>query len=64
VDVEDTETQSAIRANIRKMIASSSDVAVRHIWLVPRGWLIKTSSGKVARSANRDKILAENPLPA
>jgi hypothetical protein len=26
---------------------------------VPRGWLIKTSSGKTARAANRDKWLAE-----
>jgi len=64
VDVEDVDAQNAIRANIRKAIASGSDVAVRHIWLVRRGWLIKTSSGKVARSANRDKVLAENPLAA
>jgi hypothetical protein len=24
---------------------------------VPRGWLLKTTSGKIARSANRDKYL-------
>jgi len=26
---------------------------------VERGWLLKTSSGKVARSANREKYLSE-----
>lgn len=64
VDVDDEETRNTIRANIRRVIASGSDVAIRYIWLVPRGWLIKTSSGKVARSANRDKILEESPVLA
>jgi hypothetical protein len=29
------------------------------IYLVERHWLVKTSSGKKARLANRDKYLAE-----
>lgn len=64
VDVEDAEAISAIRAEIRRTISNGSDVSIRHIWLVPRGWLIKTSSGKVSRAANREKILAEQPIPA
>lgn len=61
VDIEDEEQKNVIRAAIRRVIASGSDIAIRHVWLVPRGWLIKTSSGKVARSANRDKILEAYP---
>jgi len=34
-------------------------VAVSEIRFVPRGWIIKTSSGALARSANRKKHLAE-----
>jgi acyl-CoA synthetase (AMP-forming)/AMP-acid ligase II len=59
VDTEDDTKQTAVRAELRRVISNGSDVTVRHIWLVPRGWLIKTSSGKVARSANRDKVFAE-----
>jgi hypothetical protein len=29
--------------------------------MVPRNWLIKTSSGKVSRSANREKFLQAHP---
>jgi fatty-acyl-CoA synthase len=36
-----------------------SAVALRYIKLVGPQWLIKTSSGKTARSANREKFLAE-----
>jgi acyl-CoA synthetase (AMP-forming)/AMP-acid ligase II len=46
-----------IAADIRRVVAAGSDVAVRYVELVPRGWLIKTSSGKVSRSANREKYL-------
>jgi fatty-acyl-CoA synthase len=64
VDVEEEEMLNAIRANIRRVVSGGSDITIRHIWLVPRGWLIKTSSGKVARSANRDKVLLEFSVPA
>jgi len=37
----------------------SSDIALRKAVLVERGWLLKTSSGKIARSANREKYLRE-----
>src|SRR5690606_4164273 len=59
VDTDDEAAQNEIRAAIRRAVAAGSDVSLRHVWLVPRVWLIKTSSGKVARSANRDKLLAE-----
>jgi hypothetical protein len=32
---------------------------LRYVRIVDSRWLLKTSSGKVARSANREKYLAE-----
>jgi acyl-CoA synthetase (AMP-forming)/AMP-acid ligase II len=52
----DDEQKTAISAAIRRAVAAGSDVAVRYVDLVPRGWLVKTSSGKVSRSANREKF--------
>ncbi len=48
-----------IIAEIRRHVTQSSDIALRHVYLVERNWLVKTSSGKVARHANRDKYLRE-----
>ncbi len=42
---------------IRGQVTRNSDIALRHVEVVERGWLIKTSSGKIARSANRDKYI-------
>ncbi len=47
-----------LRENIRRCIAQRSDVVARVIEFVPPRWLIKTSSGKVARTANKEKYLA------
>ncbi len=44
---------------VRQRVTRGSDIALRTVQLVPRGWLLKTSSGKVARSANREKYLSE-----
>jgi fatty-acyl-CoA synthase len=44
---------------IRAQIATNTDAVVRRVQIVPARWLIKTSSGKVSRSANRDKYLAQ-----
>ncbi len=62
VDGELTDGRArAIAAEVRRAIAAGSDLMVRYVELVPRGWLIKTSSGKVARAANREKFLAAHP---
>jgi fatty-acyl-CoA synthase len=42
---------------IRQRVTRGSDITLRYVKVVPRGWLLKTSSGKIARSANRDKYL-------
>lgn len=59
VDGDDKDERKRIMGDIRRTIAGGSDVPVRQVKLVERGWLIKTSSGKVARKANRDKLLTE-----
>ena len=48
-----------ISNQLRMKINQGSDVTVRIIKLVNRGWLLKTSSGKVARTANKEKYLTE-----
>lgn len=44
---------------IRLAVNRGSAVSLRYVRLVGPRWLIKTSSGKTARAANRDKFLAE-----
>lgn len=51
-----------IAAEIRQQVTRGSDIALRYVMVVERNWLIKTSSGKVARSANRARYLAELAL--
>jgi acyl-CoA synthetase (AMP-forming)/AMP-acid ligase II len=54
----DEQNHSRIAEEIRQRVNRGSDIALRIVSLVERGWLIKTSSGKIARSANREKYLA------
>jgi fatty-acyl-CoA synthase len=42
---------------IKKQVNQSTDIALRYVLLVDKSWLLKTSSGKIARSANREKYL-------
>jgi acyl-CoA synthetase (AMP-forming)/AMP-acid ligase II len=44
---------------LRQRITRGTDVTLRLAHIVGPKWLIKTSSGKIARAANRDKYLAE-----
>lgn len=59
VDVADPDERQQIAQAVRQSVTRGSAVAVRQVYLVDTPWLIKTSSGKIARSANRDKYLAE-----
>ena len=51
--------QERIAREIRQRVTQGSDVALRQVYLVKRNWLIKTSSGKIARSVNKAKYLDE-----
>lgn len=44
---------------IRKHVTKNSAVAVRHVKVVDETWILKTSSGKTARSANKEMFLKE-----
>ncbi len=59
VDTQDHELREQIEDNIRVVISRGSAVTLRNVYLVDRHWLVKTSSGKTARSANRDKYIKE-----
>ena len=54
----------AIAEEIRQRVTRGSDVALRIVKIVGRNWLIKTSSGKIARQANHDKYLQELRISA
>ena len=56
---EGEEERLRISDAIRAAISRGSDVTLRDAYVVGAKWLLKTSSGKIARSANRDKYLAE-----
>lgn len=58
-DDPDPDARRRMADGIRSNVARGSDVVVRHVRLVDPRWLIKTSSGKLARQANRDKFLGE-----
>ncbi len=58
-DVETDAAREALADAVRARITQNSDVTVRRVRIVPPRWLIKTSSGKVARGANRDKWVSE-----
>ena len=59
VDVTEDEARVKIGREVRAQISRGSDVTARFVLAVDRGWLIKTSSGKIARGANREKYLQE-----
>ncbi len=56
-EVEEPGLRTQLAEAVRQMINQGSDIAVRHVRVVPRGWVIKTSSGKLARDANRQKFI-------
>jgi acyl-CoA synthetase (AMP-forming)/AMP-acid ligase II len=58
-DPEESPELAQITNEIRTRVTRGSDIALRYVKLVKRGWLLKTSSGKVARSANRERYLSE-----
>lgn len=58
-DAVGEEKAQRIADAIRRRVTQGSDIALRHVHVVGRNWLLKTSSGKIARGANREKWMAE-----
>jgi acyl-CoA synthetase (AMP-forming)/AMP-acid ligase II len=59
VETQDPTELERIGDEVRQMVNRGSAVALRHVHLVEAKWLIKTSSGKTARGANKEKYLQE-----
>jgi fatty-acyl-CoA synthase len=55
----DADAIARIKREVRQTVAAQSTVSVSYVSLVDSQWLIKTSSGKIARAANREKWLRE-----
>jgi acyl-CoA synthetase (AMP-forming)/AMP-acid ligase II len=58
-DPNSQEKIDQISSQIRQRVTQGSDISLRYVQIVHRNWLIKTSSGKIARSANREKYLSQ-----
>jgi len=59
IEALETDKEALICDEIRRKVTQSTAVALHHVLLVDEKWLIKTSSGKIARSANKEKYLLE-----
>ena len=58
-DVKDAVARKQLTQAIRQQVGRQSDITLNFVTLVEKGWLIKTSSGKIARGKNREKWLTE-----
>ena len=56
-DLLGADERQALEDEIRQRVTRGSDVALRYVQVVGPKWIIKTSSGKIARLACRDKFL-------
>lgn len=59
VDSDDENEQQRIADALRAHVTKNSAIALRHVKVVGPRWIVKTSSGKTARSANKEKFLKE-----
>jgi len=51
----------ALEQEARGRVVAGLGVAVRSIFLKPPKWIVKSTAGKAARSATREKLLREHP---
>lgn len=59
VDSDDEGEHQRIADLLRAHVTKNSAIALRYVKVVGPKWIVKTSSGKTARSANREKFLRE-----
>ena len=50
-----------IEGEIRSLVVAGMGVAIRTIFLKPPKWIVKSTAGKAARSATRERLLQEHP---
>ena len=56
---DDAAEQQKIADAIRLHVTKNSAIALRYVKVVGPKWILKTSSGKTARAANKEKFLSE-----
>ena len=49
----------ALTRRIRQRVLQELDITLADVYFVRRGWVVKTTSGKMARAANQQKYLTE-----
>jgi acyl-CoA synthetase (AMP-forming)/AMP-acid ligase II len=59
VDSDELQEQQKVADALRAHVTKNSAIALRHVKVVGPKWIVKTSSGKTARSANKEKFLKE-----
>ena len=59
VDSDNADEQQKVADAIRLHVTKNSAIALRHVKVVGPKWILKTSSGKTARAANKEKFLSE-----
>ncbi|MBN2500291.1 MAG: AMP-binding protein [Anaerolineales bacterium] len=59
LDGANADERAEIERQLRQQIVAETEVTLADVRLVEKRWLIKTSSGKIARGDNRQKYLAE-----
>jgi fatty-acyl-CoA synthase len=50
-----------IERELRNLVVAAMGVAIRTVFLKPPKWIVKSTAGKPARSATREKLLREHP---
>jgi fatty-acyl-CoA synthase len=55
------ERAAEIEQDIRRRVVGGIGVSVKTIYLKPPKWIVKSTAGKAARTATKEKLLTENP---
>jgi fatty-acyl-CoA synthase len=55
----DAEGDRRLRRAVREAVLAETGLLLHDVLLVEPGWLVKTTSGKISRAANRAKLVAE-----
>ncbi len=58
-ETDDDDARFEIARQVRMRVAQQTEVSLSDVYMVNAKWLHKTSSGKIARGANREKYLRE-----
>ena len=61
-DSQSDEERHRIADAIRRHVTKNSVIALRLVHIVDPKWILKTSSGKIARAANKEKYLKEKDI--